>query len=438
RCPVPLPVPHITLLCAGRWQKRWVSSESRPDLGTFRLTAGTFYGDPVRDRGLQTSENSKFYAISSRFKPFSNKGKTLVIQYTVKHEQKIDCGGGYVKIFSSDLDQKNLSGASPYYIMFGESVGASPSLQHCCCCCAAPEGRYKTCDLFVGPDICGSETKKVHVILNYKNKPHPIKKPIRCKVNRFQSILFSFFKTQVDGYTHLYTLIIRPDQTYEVKIDNKVAALGNLEDDLDFLPPRKINDPAVEKPRDWDDRVQIDDPNDTKPEDWDEPEYIMDTSDEKPEDWDHAVHGEWTYPMVKNPLYKGAWKPRQIDNPKYRGVWPHPQIDNPHYSPDYSIYSYENIGVIGLDIWQVRAGTIFDNFLITDDEDYAEEFGDETWGETKDPEKDMSIRQAEEQQQRQRVSEEEYFEQWLKKKHKEERESREDQTVKSPVEKGEF
>lgn len=32
---------------------------------------------------------------------------------------------------------------------------------------------------------------------------------------------------------------------------------------------------------------------------------------------------------------------------------------------------------------KVRAGTIFDNFLITDDEDYAEDFGDETWGETK-------------------------------------------------------
>lgn len=70
--------------------------------------------------GLQTSENSKFYAISSRFKPFSNKGRSLVIQYTVKHEQKIDCGGGYVKIFSSNLDQKNMSGDSQYYIMFGE------------------------------------------------------------------------------------------------------------------------------------------------------------------------------------------------------------------------------------------------------------------------------------------------------------------------------
>lgn len=242
----------------------------------------------------------------------------------------------------------------------------------------------------------------------------------------------------VDGYTHLYTLIIRPDQTYEVKIDNEVAALGNLEDDLDFLPPRKINDPAVKKPSDWDDRAHIDDPNDIKPEDWDEPEYIMDTSDEKPEDWDHAVHGEWSYPMVKNPLYKGVWKPRQIDNPNYRGVWPHPQIDNPHYSPDYNIYSYENIGAIGLDIWQVRAGTIFDNFLITDDEDYAEDFGDETWGETKDPEKEMNIRQAEEEQQRERVAEEEYFEQWLKKKQGGKRESQKDRTKKSPIGKEEL
>ena len=37
----------------------------------------------------------------------------------------------------------------------------------------------------------------------------------------------------------------------------------------------------------------------------------------------------------------------------------------------------------------MKSGTIFDNFLITDDEEYAEEFGNETWGETKDPEKKM-------------------------------------------------
>lgn len=75
-------------------------------------------------QGVQTSQDARFYAISSRFEPFSNEGKSLVIQFTVKHEQKIDCGGGYVKIFPADLDQANMHGDSQYYIMFGECVCA--------------------------------------------------------------------------------------------------------------------------------------------------------------------------------------------------------------------------------------------------------------------------------------------------------------------------
>lgn len=71
--------------------------------------------------GMQTSQDARFYALSARFEPFSNEGNPLVIQFTVKHEQKIDCGGGYVKIFPSDLDQSNMHGDSQYYIMFGES-----------------------------------------------------------------------------------------------------------------------------------------------------------------------------------------------------------------------------------------------------------------------------------------------------------------------------
>ena len=38
---------------------------------------------------------------------------------------------------------------------------------------------------------------------------------------------------------------------------------------------------------------------------------------------------------------------------------------------------------------QVKSGTIFDNVLICDDEEYAAKFGEETWGATKDPEKEM-------------------------------------------------
>ncbi|XP_063003445.1 calreticulin-3 [Elgaria multicarinata webbii] len=343
-------------LDGAKWQQRWVLSQHESNYGKFRLTAGNFYGDREADKGLQTTENSKFYAISSRFKPFSNKGRPLVVQYTVKHEQKIDCGGGYVKIFPSNLDQKNMSGESLYYIMFG-------------------------------PDICGSDTKKVHVILNYKNKLYPIKKQIRCKV---------------DGFTHLYALVLRPDHTYEVRVDREVAASGILEDDWDFLPPRTINDPAVKKPESWDIRAEIDDLEDTKPEDWDVSEYIVDNSAEKPKDWDAGIQGDWQPPLLRNPLYRGEWQPRKIPNPRYKGVWPHPQVANPAYVPDPSIGTYGDVSVLGLDLWQVRSGTIFDNFLITDDEGYAEEFGDETWGETKDPEQKMNMQQIEEEKQRER------------------------------------
>lgn len=48
--------------------------------------------------GIQTSQDARFYTISSAFDKFSNADSTLVIQFTVKHEQKIDCGGGYVKV----------------------------------------------------------------------------------------------------------------------------------------------------------------------------------------------------------------------------------------------------------------------------------------------------------------------------------------------------
>lgn len=75
-----------------------------------------------------------------------------------------------------------------------------------------------------------------------------------------------YFLPQDDVYSHLYTLIVRPDNTYEVKIDNSKVESGNLEDDWDFLPAKKIKDPEAKKPDDWDERPKIDDPEDKKPE----------------------------------------------------------------------------------------------------------------------------------------------------------------------------
>ena len=111
---------------------------------------------------------------------------------------------------------------------------------------------HSTCELsFSGPDICGPGTKKVHVIFTYNGKNLLIKKDIRCKDDQF---------------THLYTLVLRPDNTYEVLIDSESAQKGTLEEDWDFLPPKMINDPEAKKPEDWDDNPKIDDPEDVKPE----------------------------------------------------------------------------------------------------------------------------------------------------------------------------
>ncbi|KAL2488020.1 Calreticulin [Forsythia ovata] len=61
---------------------------------------------------IQTSEDYIFYAISAEFPEFSNKDKTLVFQFSVRHEQKLDCGGGYIKLLNGEVDQKKFGDAS--------------------------------------------------------------------------------------------------------------------------------------------------------------------------------------------------------------------------------------------------------------------------------------------------------------------------------------
>lgn len=309
------------------WEDRWVQSEAKGDLGKFVASAGKYYNDEAADTGIKTSQDAKFYGLSTNFDKFSNDGKDLVIQFRVKHEQNIDCGGGYVKVFPSALEPAKMDGESPYNIMFG-------------------------------PDICGPGTRKVHVIFAYKGENHLVKKTISCKT---------------DEDSHLYTLIVKPDNTFEVRIDGEKESDGSLFDDFDMLKPKEINDPEVSKPDDWVDETQIDDPEDTKPEDWVEETHITDPEAEKPEDWDDEMDGEWEAPQIDNPEFKGEWKAKRIDNPEYKGVWVHPQVANPEYEHDDKLYSYEDFGAIGIDVWQVKAGSIFDDILITDSVETAEE-----------------------------------------------------------------
>ena len=103
---------------------------------------------------------------------------------------------------------------------------------------------------FLGPDICGFDKKKVHVIFTYKGKNLLIKKDIKCKD---------------DELTHEYTLILNSDNTYEVRIDGEKVESGKLDEDWDFLAPKRIPDPNASKPSDWVEDAKIDDETDTKP-----------------------------------------------------------------------------------------------------------------------------------------------------------------------------
>merc|ERR1719394_381987 len=116
---------------------------------------------------------------------------------------------------------------------------------------------------------------------------------------------------------------------------------------------------------------KINDPNESKPSDWVDQRMIVDPDAEEPEDWDEEDDGEWEAPMIPNPEYKGEWRPKRIDNPAYKGEWEHPQIDNPDYVPVENVYKRTPIEYIGMEIWQVKAGTVFDNMLLTDDKDLA-------------------------------------------------------------------
>merc|ERR1719453_1994187 len=234
------------------------------------------HGPILQVSGLQTKEDSKFFGIAASFDSFSNKGKDLIIQYQAKYEKDVECGGGYLKIGPKQADLTGFGDPTPYNIMFG-------------------------------PDKCGYN-KRTHLIFNYDGK-NVLKKSDLA------------YKQDDDGTSHLYTLIVKPDNTCRVEVDQEKVYEGSIKEDWEVLKPKKISDPEDKKPEDWSDDSMIDDPEDKKPDDWVEEKRIVDADAKKPEDWDDEEDGEWEPPMKDNPDFKGEWFVKRISNPAYKGVW---------------------------------------------------------------------------------------------------------------------
>jgi len=306
-------------------------------MGTWTHTSGAWYSNEAESKGIATTSEFKHHAISAKMdSAASTIGKPLVVQFSVKHEKKdySFCGGGYVKLLSK-LNQAKFGGDDEYAIMFG-------------------------------PDLCGYDVSRIHLIFNHEGQ----------NLLKDEDIKLDY--DDKNEFTHLYTLILEADGSYQVLLDEKEKASGKIEADWAF-PKKDIKDPSKSKPADWVDTKKIADPSEVKPEGYDEiPREIADATAEKPSDWDDEDDGKWEPPMIENPAYKGEWKPTMIDNPAYKGEWVHPTIPNPAYSPE-KYAKYDSLNYVGFELWTVNPGSIFDNVLVTDDKDYAKKAAAETF-----------------------------------------------------------
>ena len=348
------------------------SGEWKHELYTHDALAG--------DKGLVVGSPAKKHAVSSLFeKPFVAKDAGgLVIQYELQLKNKLQCGGAYLKLLTASdaLSHDGFKAETPYTIMFG-------------------------------PDRCGT-TNKVHFILRHQNpvskewEEKHLQSPPTPEVN--------------DGLTHLYTAIVGSDNTVKLLVDNKQVKSASLLSASEFKPPinpeKVVDDPDDKKPADWVDEPKIDDPEASKPDDWDEdappkiddpkaekpalwlddaPLKVPDPSATPPDDWDIEEDGEWEAPLVDNPdckgegkgcgewkapvianpAYKGKWHAPRIDNPAYIGVWKPRQIDNPNYFTDEAPWQVAPVGGIGIELWTMQNGILFDNIVLAGSADVA-------------------------------------------------------------------
>jgi calnexin len=216
-----------------------------------------------------------------------------------------------------------------------------------------------------------------------------------------------------DSLTNAYSLIIRRNNSFQIRINDKLVKSGSLLTDFEppVNPPYLIDDPTDSRPPDWDDRQFVINETASQPPDWNEsePEFIDDPAHlVPPEGWlideplfiedpksKPAKHrkskkkprmipnpkclgaigcGPYTPPRVRNPKYRGPYVPPQVPNPNYSGAWKPRQIVNPGYVVDRHPHKLAPVYALGLDVWTIDGGVGFNNIVITTDEKHIRQW----------------------------------------------------------------
>ena len=263
------------------------------------------------------------------------------------------------------LHAEEFSNSSPYIIMFGpDKCGAT----------------NKVCiGIVITFGHKANDSSQVHFIFRHKNP----------KTGEYEEKhLTTAPMARIEKKTSLYTLIVKPDQSFQIHINGESIKNGTLLDDFSpaVNPAKEIEDPKDKKPEAWIDEEKIADPEAAKPADWDEdapyeiideeaekpadwlddePTQIPDPEAKKPEDWDDEEDGDWVAPTIpnskcdeaagcgkwerptkKNPDFKGKWSAPMIDNPAYKGVWKPKMIKNPNFFEDKAPANFEPMGAV--------------------------------------------------------------------------------------------
>ncbi len=269
------------------WQSRWTQSDWHKEdgkAGQFELRKAKWSNASPEGIGLATAENERYYMWTAPFLqewPGSAAGRPLVIQFSVQHEQELDCGGAYVKLYSSvTADEKSpraFTSETPFSVLFG-------------------------------PEICASHLRHVQVSLWPSSSPVMwigLKQPGRTA---------PYLRCYTDQAVHTYTLEINPaDSTFAVYMDGVRHRWGSM--------------------RDWIEHPERRQERETRPP---------------------PANGESD---VKAPA-----RPISLTQEEERA-----------WAANFDL-SFPPISRIGFEFWQSKAGSVFDNIIITDSVEDARSF----------------------------------------------------------------
>ena len=311
-----------------KYKGEWSIGETYPPQGRENETAL-----------IQLTRNAH-HAISTVFPTpitFDTKNP-LVIQYEFRAQHSFTCSGAYLKLFSGKaFDPEKLDNNTQWTIMFG-------------------------------PDRCG-ETHSIRLIFNIFN-------PKKQKMEERQLIHPPSFPS--DRNNHLFTLILRPDSTFEIRLDNTKARSGTLYDDFDppIVPKKQIPISSGKKTHNLDDIEYIEEleeiPSTQEINNDEEPELIPDPNAQKPNYWDDHILGKWEPPLIRNPNSKSQLKVvnrKLVKNPNYNGGLKTEMKENPDYYPVSDPTRIPSFTGIGFELWCTNKLLSFTNILISKSEE---------------------------------------------------------------------